>query len=64
MTTEKEKAELGTLTIESFFKQFGNDKHAEIIIECLLKELFNVETLSLLSQSEQTGDKIDHRTEW
>jgi len=60
MTTEKEKAELGTLTIKSFFEQFGNDKHAEIIIECLIKELLNVETVSLFSQSQQAGNKVNH----
>jgi uncharacterized protein YcnI len=64
MTTEKEKAELGTSTIKSFFEQFGNDKYSEIIIECLLKELLNVETVSLLSKSQQTGNKTDHDTEW
>ena len=39
MTTEKEKIELGNDTLATFFSQFGDDKHTEIFLECLLKEL-------------------------
>ena len=56
MTTEKEKAELGTETLLTFFQQFGNDKHAEIVLECLIKELLDAKTVSVLSKQKQTGN--------
>ncbi len=57
---KNEKAELGAKTIGDFLKQFGSDKHAELVLECLFKELFSAEIISLLSQSEQKRNQTDN----
>lgn len=41
MTTEQEKAQLGAITLETFFKQFGNDKHSLEVLTTLFKVLMD-----------------------
>lgn len=60
MTTDKEKAELTVSTFETFFEQFGRDKHAEIILDCLIKVLLDAETIRILDKSEQEGNQVDN----
>ncbi len=65
MATEREKAELGAITIQAFFSQFGSDEHAKLVLECLLEELMNAnaKTIPVSSESEQAGDQTSHDTE-
>jgi len=62
MTSEREKAELGAATLQTFLEQFGNDAHAQIVLEILFEELMNEKTVSILSQQEQEGDQADNDT--
>ena len=60
MVTEKEKAELGANTLQAFFNQFGNDPHAKLVMECLLKELMNAKTIPVSGEQEQKGNQADN----
>lgn len=59
MSKEKEKAELGASTLKDFFESWGNDVHANILLEVLFKGLMNEENLFISGKQEQTTrDKI------
>jgi len=63
MVNDKEKAKLGAETLEEFLKQFGNDAQAELILNCLFKELIDAETLFIFSQQKQEGNQVNNDIE-
>jgi hypothetical protein len=58
--SENEKAELGAITLQTFVDQFGDDLHAQILLEVLLEGLMNEETVFVFGEPEQEGDQVDH----
>jgi hypothetical protein len=56
--TDQEKTELGLRTFEAFFAQFGNDIHAQILLEELLKGLIYEEALFIFGRQIQAGDEV------
>lgn len=66
MSKEKEKAKLGAETLKDFFESWGNDIHANTLLEILFKGLMNEEDLFIFGKQEQTtgnktGDNPDGR---
>ena len=59
-SSDKEKALLGANTLNDFFKSWGDDIHAKILLEILLEGLMNEEALFISGESEQKGIKINH----
>lgn len=63
MTSEQEMAELGAETLTNFFQQFNPpDEVSQSLLNILLEELMNAKVISILSQSQQTGDQISDNT--
>lgn len=60
MSNEREKAELGASTLKNFFESWGNDVHANILLEILFEGLMNEEALFILGKQEQTRDQSDN----
>lgn len=55
--TEEEKTELGLRTFEQFFKQFGDDVHAQILLEEVLRGLIDEEALFIFGEQVEAGDE-------
>lgn len=62
MSNELEKAKLGANTLKNFFESWGNDVHANILLEVLLEGLMNEETLFVFGKQGQEGDQSNHST--
>lgn len=60
MSNEREKAELGASTLKNFFESWGNDIHANILLEVLFKGLMNEEALFIFGKQEQAGNQNDN----
>lgn len=50
--SEKEKADLGAKTMGDFFGQFGQDVHAQILLEILLEGIMNEESIFVSGEPE------------
>ena len=62
MSKEHEKAELGASTLKNFFESWGNDVHANILLEVLFEGLMNEETLFIFGKQEQTRNQSDNNS--
>jgi len=60
MSEEIEKAKLGASTLKDFFESWGNDVHANILLEILFKGLMNEEALFIFGEQEQTRNQSDN----
>jgi hypothetical protein len=60
MSNEREKAELGASTLKNFFESWGDDVHANILLEVLFEGLMNEETLFIFGKQEQTGNQSNN----
>lgn len=60
MTSKREKAELGTKTLELFCSQFGKDVQGQIILEILFEGLMNAENLFISGEQEQKRSETNH----
>lgn len=60
MIDDYEKSRLGAKTLCEFFNQFGNDVHAQILLEVLMEGLINEESVFISGEQEQTGDQDDN----
>jgi hypothetical protein len=60
---EYEKAKLANETIKAFFDQIGDDEHAQILLKVLTEGLYNEETLFVLGQTGQAGNKSNHSSQ-
>jgi hypothetical protein len=60
MSSESEKAHLGSQTISIFCKQFGEDVYGKILLEVLLEGLINEETIFVFGEQEQEGNQADN----
>jgi len=61
---DQEKSEIGTKTFVGFCHQFGDDIHAQILLEELFKGLIHEETLFVFGEPIQGGDEAsDSSTE-
>jgi hypothetical protein len=59
---EKEKAELGAQTFQSFCQQFGENIYAQILLEELFEGIINAEALFIFGEQEQTGHQITNNS--
>jgi hypothetical protein len=57
---DQEKSEMGARTFVEFFQQFGDDVHAEILLEEILKGIMNEETLFVFGEPIEGRDQIDN----
>lgn len=55
--TDQEKAELAGRTLMGFFHQFGDDFHAQILLEELFKGLMYEEAVFVLGKPVEAGDE-------
>jgi hypothetical protein len=55
--TDREKTELGLRTFEAFFKQFGDDVHARILLEELFKGLIYEEVVFIFGKQIEAGNE-------
>ena len=60
MSDEREKAIMGSQALGLFCKQFGDDVHANILLEVLLEGIMNEESLFILGEQEQGRNKVNH----
>jgi hypothetical protein len=60
MSNEREKAELGADTLRGFCESWGNDVHANIMLEVLFKGLMNEENLFVFGKSKQKRCENDN----
>jgi hypothetical protein len=60
MSNEREKAELGANTLKDFCESWGNDVHANILLEILFKGLMNEEDLFVLGKPKQKRHQNDN----
>ena len=55
---DEQKSQEGYKTMVGFFRLFGDDIHAQILLEELFKGLINEESLFIFGQQVETGDQI------
>lgn len=60
MGKELEKAQLGASTMRVFCESWGNDVHANILLEILLEGLMNEEAIFVSGEPQQARDQADN----
>lgn len=62
MSNELEKAKMSIETVATFFNKFGNDVHAQILLEVLMEGVMNEEAVFIFGEPEQERREIDHNS--
>jgi hypothetical protein len=53
-----DNSKLGAKALKDFCESWGNDIHANILLEVLFEGIMNEEAIFVFGQSQQTGDQI------
>jgi len=64
MNKEQEKAELGASTLRDFLRSWGDDVHANILLEIIFKGLMNEENLFVFGESKQKRNQNNNDSNW